>query len=208
MLFVALSVVAVWMTVERLVAFAIAGRQDRNFHSAAADALYHGCPQDLPRIISCFRDSPLAAIVGSCVQHDPVSIVDDWPREQMIVAKTELLKQRLWCLKAFEFSIPTVGFHICLLIAVETLRVTQEAEGSSIAAVAGGLAEAVWPLILAAAVTLFLAWPRRYLQARLESFVLEMDRLSPALIQRWVESRCTRVGLSPPNGEYRGSACR
>jgi biopolymer transport protein ExbB/TolQ len=97
--------------------------------------------------------------------------------------------------------IPIVGLFIFFAGLINTLHGMWSAEGTGIFPLLNGLIDALWPTIFCLLIAIPVIWSHKYFASRFESFALEIDRLSLAVIGQ-IASRERRAFLSPTANTY------
>jgi biopolymer transport protein ExbB/TolQ len=97
------------------------------------------------------------------------------------------MKRGVWTLNALGWSVPLLSLFLSVSGVILCLKGMKAAEGAGIAAIAGGLAESLWPTAFAMLATIPIVWSQKYFGLKVGTFLLEMDRLSLALTEEIVD---------------------
>jgi hypothetical protein len=185
------------LAVERWLTFYFADQQSKVFKAKVADALFGNRVGDVANIASLFPKSPLAAVVAATLQPErgedgsfATTLTPSMEaRQQAIVIKTEELNKGLWRLSASGWTMALVGLLLLLFGAIHALRGVYYAEGRFASYMAGSLADAMWAVVLAALAAIPIIWSQKCFSARAATFVLEMEKLSLAIVGRATTTR-------------------
>ena len=192
------------LIVERWLKYSIASRQSRDFLSRVTTALQQNRIRDAIGIAGLYPESPLALVVDASFQQGRTAGGGDirpsmHARQRTIVFVTERMKRGVWTLNALGWSVPLVSLFLSVSSVILCLEGMKAAEGTGIAAIAGGLAESLWPTAFAMLATIPIVWSQKYFGLKVGTFLLEMDKLSLALIEEIVE-RHGSILLKTPTG--------
>jgi len=186
--------------------FARARNQTREFLLKIADALYYHRTNEAVALAAQYPKSPVAALVCAALQSHVNAPRDEskaikpsmheWQR--MLVVKTVEIKQRLWMLAAVGWTAPLVGLFYASLGICQAMWGWYNAEGYYFAPYASGIAQAMWGVLFSILIAVPAIWMHKYFAAQAETFVLEMDRLSLALVDQMVSASENR--LQPATG--------
>ncbi len=197
-----MSLYALAVIIERTFKYWIAGRQSREFKEKLDDAICSDHPEAVVTLAACYPESPLASVIAASFQNEAGEIKPAMhARQRAIVDVTEDLKRGLCGLSIVGRMIPLTGLFIFFALLIDALQGMKSAEGTGISVIAGGLIEALWPTVFSLLIAAPLIWSQKYFASRLESFTLEIDRLSLAIIGQ-IESHKRRAFLSPVAGHY------
>src|SRR5438128_2041595 len=200
---VVLFIMSAWsigVMIDRVIAFNGARKQSRQFAPAVAGALREGKLDEAIRVAERNKKSHLAKVVTAGLQefkaHGESSEI---PGEQIEASKLALeraeaivhaeLKRGLGGLATIGSTAPFVGLLGTVIGILNAFRGISQEKATGLAAVAGGIAEA----LVTTAIGLFVAIPAvmmfNYLTGRVEAFDVEMDNSSSELIdyflKRW-----------------------
>lgn len=187
--------------------YAIARKQSREFSSKAADALYHHRTNEAVALSAQYPKSPIASLVRASLRNHLLApsnesqtikpSMHEWQRA--LVLKTTEIRQGLWALAAIGWTAPLVG------VLYASIRISQafwqwQVSDYGIAFCMGAIADAAWGVSFSIIISVPAVWMHKYFAAQAETFVLEMDRLSLALLDQIVSASENR--LQPTTGAH------
>ncbi|HVZ59234.1 MAG TPA: MotA/TolQ/ExbB proton channel family protein [Terriglobales bacterium] len=191
---------SIGVMIDRWMAFSAARKQSRAFAPAVAGALREGKIDEAIRVAERNKKSHLAKVVTAGLQEfkahgDSAEI----PGEQVEASKRALeraeaivhaeLKRGLGSLATIGSTGPFVGLFGTVVGILNAFRGIAENKATGLAAVAGGISEA----LVTTAVGLFVAipavWMYNYFTSRVEAFDVEMDNSSSELIDYFLKRR-------------------
>ncbi len=197
-----LSLYALAVIIERTLKYWVAGRQSREFKEKLDDAICGNHPEAVITLAACYPESPLASVIAASFQNEAGEIKPAMhARQRKIVDVTEDLKRGLCALSIVGRMIPLAGLFIFFALLIDVLQGMRSAEGTGIWPLVSVLIEALWPTVFSLLIAAPLIWSHKYFASRFESFALEIDRLSLAIIGQ-ITSRKRRSFLSPTAGHY------
>lgn len=183
------------LIVERGLKFTVATRQTRAFKREVSRALFCNQVEEVLSLASRYIRSPLATVLRGSLPACSLASQTLTPcmhaRQRVIIVETIELKRGLWALAAIGWTGPLLGTFILSLGIMNTLNAARAAEGISVFAIEGGIADSMWATIFGVLVAFPTVWASKYFSAKLEAFVLEMDRLSLAIIDQIVNQQQT-----------------
>jgi biopolymer transport protein ExbB/biopolymer transport protein TolQ len=203
-----LAIQSVWsigVMIERYLTYRAARNQSRNFAPAVAEALKTGNVTEAIEIAEQYQKSHLARVVVAGLQefraHEgtraiPGEIVDSSKRalQRATAIGIEDFKRGLGGLATIGSTAPFVGLFGTTVGIINAFAGMSAAEDTGLAAVAGGISEA----LVATAFGLFVAvpavWMYNYFTGKIESFIVEMDNSSSELIDYFLKRRAIRDG--------------
>ena len=205
---VLLAIMSVWsigVMVERYITYRAARNQSRQFVPAVAEALGRGNLQEALEIAEQYSKSHLAKVVAAGLHefqaHEAGALI---PGETIDASKRALqratalgieeFKRGLGGLATIGATAPFVGLFGTTVGIINAFQGMARAEGMGLAAVAGGISEA----LVATAFGLFVAvpavWMYNYFTSKIESFVVEMDNSASELIDYFLKRRVAKDG--------------
>jgi len=199
-LLVALSAYSISVMIERWVTYRSARKQSRLFTPAVAECLKDGRIDEAIALGEQYNKSHLAKVLVSGLHElQAHSKSQDIPGESIEASKRALerataiviedLKRGLGGLATIGATAPFVGLFGTTVGIINAFTGMKTEETAGIAAVAGGLAEA----LVATAIGLFVAvpavWAFNYFTNRVETFTVEMDNSSSELIDYFLKRR-------------------
>lgn len=186
-----MSLSAFALMFDRWLTFTIAGKQTKEFKSRIDTAIHESEVEEAIGVAPLYPASPVAAVVSASLSAQPCcsgGIRTLKPsmqaRHRAIVFETEDLKRGLWALAGLGWAVPLVGFLIFITGVITALNGMRAAEGTGIAAIAGSLAESLVPMVVSTLIAIPIVWSHRYFASKVDTFSLEMDRLSLAIIDQ------------------------
>jgi len=181
-----LSLYAFAIIFERGLKYSAASRESHKFKAAIAEALSGNRYEEAIRAVTLYPESPVAAVLSASLQTDQGAFDGIKPsmpaRQRAIVLRTEELQRGLWQLGALGWTVPLVGFFLFITSMINTFYGIHSSGGSSLSAVAIYLAEALWATVFSILVAIAVIWAHKFFTSKVESFALEMDKLSLAII--------------------------
>ena len=180
--------------------YAIARKQSREFSSKAADALYHHRTYEVVALVAQYPKSPIASLVRASLRNHLLApssesqtiklSMNEW--QCALVLKTTEIKQGLWALAAIGRTAPLVG------VLYASIRISQafwqwQSSDYGMAIYASDIAYAAWGVSLSLIIAVPAIWMHKYFTAQAETFILEMDRLSLALLDQMVSASENRL---------------
>jgi len=199
-LLVALSAYSISVMIERWVTYRAARKQSRLFTPAVAECLKDGRIDEAIALGEQYNKSHLAKVLVSGLHElQAHSKSDEIPGESIEASKRALerataiviedLKRGLGGLATIGATAPFVGLFGTTVGIINAFTGMKTEETAGIAAVAGGIAEA----LVATAIGLFVAvpavWAFNYFTNRVETFTVEMDNSSSELIDYFLKRR-------------------
>ena len=174
--------------VERWLTFYYASRQSREFKARIASAIHDHRYRDAINIAALYPKSPLAQVVKAGLEHDQDGLMEGAlklsveARQRAIVTLTEDLKRGLWNLAAASWTVPLIGLLILLAGFLNTIYGMRWAEGNTPFYVYRSFIESFHATTWSLLISIPVIWFRKSFAAKVETFTLEMDRLSLAII--------------------------
>ena len=199
---VILGIQSVWsiaVMAERYLLYRAARKQSQEFAPAVAESLKHGNIQEAIELSEEKKKSHLAKVVaaglsefqahqGSSATISGATIEASRRALQRATAVgVEEFKRGLGGLATIGATAPFVGLFGTTVGIINAFAGMSQAEDTGLAAVAGGISEA----LVATAIGLFVAvpavWMYNYFTGKIESFVVEMDNSSSELIDYFLK---------------------
>ena len=205
---VVLAIMSVWsigVMVERFMTYRAARNQSRQFAPAVAEVLGRGNLEEALEIAEQYNKSHLAKVVAAGLHefraHEgaasiPGQTIDASKRalQRATALGIEEFKRGLGGLATVGSTAPFVGLFGTTIGIINAFQGMSRAEDTGLAAVAGGISEA----LVATAFGLFVAvpavWMYNYFTSKIESFVVEMDNSSSELIDYFLKRRAAKDG--------------
>lgn len=186
------------LVVERSINYSRASRQTRLFMSLANEALVYEQPVDALRLASAFPSSPVACVVRASFTPDQPGKVQFSTASRHIAAsaKTADVVRGLATLGAIAMTTPIIGAAAAVEGLIRCLRVSSIVPISS-DVLQNWVADWLLALLFAMALGFAATWAHRLLSARANRLVVDMDRLSLAIITRIIDP-AERPRARPP----------
>src|SRR6476646_9104630 len=200
---VILFIMSAWsigVMIDRWIAFSAARKQSRQFAPVVAGALREGKLDEAIRVAERNKKSHLAKVVTAGLQEFKAhGESTEIPGEQIEASKRALeraeaivhaeLKRGLGGLATIGSTAPFVGLFGTVMGILNAFIGINNSKATGLAAVAGGIAEA----LVTTAIGLLVAIPAvmmfNYLTGRVEAFDVEMDNSSSELIDYFLKKR-------------------
>ena len=197
-----LGVQSVWsiaVMAERFLLYRAARKQSQEFAPAVAESLKRGNIQEAIELSEVKKKSHLAKVVAAGLSefqaHQSTSATISGATieasrralQRATAVGVEDLKRGLGGLATIGATAPFVGLFGTTVGIINAFAGMSQAEDTGLAAVAGGISEA----LVATAIGLFVAvpavWMYNYFTGKIESFVVEMDNSSSELIDYFLK---------------------
>jgi biopolymer transport protein ExbB/biopolymer transport protein TolQ len=199
---IGLFVMSAWsigVMIDRWMAFSAARNQSRTFAPLVAGALREGKMDEAVRIAERHKKSHLAKVVTAGLQefqaHQAGAVGgEELESSQRALARASAivhaeLKRGLSGLATIGATAPFVGLFGTVVGIINAFHGIAAERATGLAAVAGGISEA----LVATAIGLFVAlpavWAFNYFTSKVEAFDVEMDNSSSELIDYFVKRR-------------------
>lgn len=197
---IGLFIMSAWsigVMIDRWLAFSAARKQSRTFAPLVAGALREGKVDEAVRIAERHKKSHLAKVVTSGLQEFQAHSSGAMTEETIESSKRALdrasaivhaeLKRGLGSLATIGSTAPFVGLFGTVVGIINAFHGIAESKATGLAAVAGGISEA----LVATAIGLFVAvpavWAYNYFTNRVESFDVEMDNSASELLDYFIK---------------------
>ena len=206
---VLLAMMSVWsigVMVERFFTYRAARNQSREFAPAVAEALGKGNLREALEIAEQYSKSHLAKVVHAGLQEFqsqegsgpsiPGQTIDASRRalQRATALGIEEFKRGLGGLATIGSTAPFVGLFGTTIGIINAFTGMSKAEGMGLAAVAGGISEALVATAFGLLVAVPAVWMYNYFTSKLESFMVEMDNSSSELIDYFLKRRAAKDG--------------
>jgi len=198
-----MSMYSIAIMVERFLTYKSARDQSREFAPRVAQALKDNRIEEAINISDRHRKSHLAIVVNAGLQEFQAHQMSQDISGDIIDASKRAL-QRATAVKAAEFkrglsglatigsTAPFVGLFGTVVGIINSFQGMKSAESSGIAAVAGGISEALVETAFGLIVAVPAVWMFNYFQGKVESFQVEMENSSSELIDYFLKRRGAR----------------
>ncbi|UCF39393.1 MAG: MotA/TolQ/ExbB proton channel family protein [Acidobacteriota bacterium] len=205
---VVLAIMSVWsigVMIERYITYSKARKQSRQFAPAVAEALSKGNLEEAVEIAERYDRSHLAKVVHAGLQEFrshtgsdviPGETIESSRRaiQRAQAIGIEDFKRGLGGLATIGATAPFVGLFGTTVGVINAFAGMSAGEDTGLAAVAGGISEA----LVATAIGLFVAvpavWMYNYFTGKIESFIVEMDNSSSELVDYFLKRRAAKDG--------------
>lgn len=198
-----LGIMSVWsigVMVDRFITFRQARNQSRSFAPAVAEALKGGRIDEAISIADQHKKSHLAKVVVAGLQEFQAhGVSKDIPGETIEASRRALerataigieeLKRGLGMLATVGSTAPFVGLFGTTIGIINAFVGMSSGTDTGLAAVAGGIAEALITTAFGLFVAVPAVWMYNYFTGKIESFVVEMDNSSSELIDYFLKQR-------------------
>jgi biopolymer transport protein ExbB len=197
---VALSAYSISVMIERWVTYRAARKQSRLFTPAVAECLKDGRIDEAIALGEQYNKSHLAKVLVSGLhelqahaksQEIPGESIESSKRalERATAIVIEDLKRGLGGLATIGATAPFVGLFGTTVGIINAFTGMKTEETAGIAAVAGGIAEALVTTAIGLFVAVPAVWAFNYFTNRVETFTVEMDNSSSELIDYFLKRR-------------------
>lgn len=205
---VILGIMSVWsigVMIERWITYRKARKQSQEFAPAVAEALGKGNLEEAVELAEQYDRSHLAKVVHAGLQEFRSHTgQDSIPGETIEASRRAIqraqavgiedLKRGLGGLATIGATAPFVGLFGTTVGVINAFAGMSAGEDVGLAAVAGGISEA----LVATAIGLFVAvpavWMYNYFTGKIESFIVEMDNSGSELIDYFLRRRSEKHG--------------
>lgn len=199
-----MSVYSIAIMVERYLTYSAAKKQSREFAPRVAQALKNDRIEEAINISDKHRKSHLAMVVNSGLQefraHEQSSDISGDEIEaskralqRAIAIKTAEFRRGLSGLATIGSTAPFVGLFGTVYGILHAFQNMKNAETAGIAAVAGGISEALITTALGLVVAVPAVWLFNYFTGKVDGFVVEMDNSASELIDYFLKSRTRQL---------------
>jgi biopolymer transport protein ExbB/biopolymer transport protein TolQ len=198
---IVLFIMSAWsigVMIDRWIAFSSARKQSRVFAPAVAGALKDGKIDEAISIAEQNKRSHLAKVVTAGLQEFQAHQVSaEIPGETIEASKRALerasaivhaeLKRGVSTLATVGSTAPFVGLFGTVLGIIHAFQGISTAKSTGLAAVAGGISEALVTTAIGLFVAIPAVWIYNYFTSKVESFDVEMDNSSSELIDYFIK---------------------
>jgi len=199
-----MSVYSIAIMVERYLTYSAAKKQSREFAPRVAQALKNDRIEEAINISDKHRKSHLAMVVSSGLQefraHEQSSDISGDEIEaskralqRAIAIKTAEFRRGLSGLATIGSTAPFVGLFGTVFGIINAFQGMKNAETAGIAAVAGGISEALFTTALGLLVAVPAVWLFNYFTGKVDGFVVEMDNSASELVDYFIKNRTKQL---------------
>jgi biopolymer transport protein ExbB/biopolymer transport protein TolQ len=193
-----MSAYSIGIMIDRLMAYSQARKQSRLFAPAVAGALREGKLDEAIKIADRYKKSHLAKVVVAGLQEFKAhQISSDIPGEEIEASRRALeraeaivhaeLKRGVSSLATIGSSAPFVGLFGTVVGIINAFKGISSEKSTGLAAVAGGISEALVTTAIGLFVAIPAVWMYNYFAARLEALDVEMGNSSSELVDYFVK---------------------
>lgn len=198
-----MSMYSIAIMIERFLTYKAARDQSREFAPRVAQALKDNRIEEAINISDRHRKSHLAIVVNAGLQEFQAHQMSSEISGDIIDASKRAL-QRATAVKSAEFkrglsglatigsTAPFVGLFGTVVGIINAFTGMKAAESAGIAAVAGGISEALVETAFGLIVAIPAVWMFNYFQGKVDSFQVEMENSSSELIDYFLKRRGAR----------------
>jgi len=195
---------SIGIMIDRWLAFSAARSQSRSFAPAVAGALKEGKIDEAIRVAAAERNkkSHLARVVAAGLQEYNNQTGTVGPEEELEASRRALeraeaivhaeLKRGLAGLATIGSTAPFVGLFGTVVGILNAFKGISGAKATGLAAVAGGISEALVTTAIGLFVAIPAVWMFNYFTGRVEAFDVEMENSSSELIDYFLKRRSVR----------------
>ncbi len=194
---------SIGIMIDRALAYSAARSQSRAFAPAVAGALKDGKIDEAIKIADRNKKSHLAKVVAAGLQEFKAhGESKELPGEEIEASRRALeraeaivhaeLKRGLSGLATIGSTAPFVGLFGTVVGILNAFKGISSAKATGLAAVAGGISEALVTTAIGLFVAIPAVWVFNYFTGRVEAFDVEMDNSSSELIDYFLKQRNAR----------------
>jgi biopolymer transport protein ExbB/TolQ len=199
-----MSVYSIAIMVERYLTYSAAKKQSREFAPRVAQALKNDRIEEAINISDKHRKSHLAMVVNSGLQefraHEQSNEISGDEIEaskralqRAIAIKTAEFRRGLSGLATIGSTAPFVGLFGTVFGIINAFQGMKNAETAGIAAVAGGISEALFTTAMGLVVAVPAVWLFNYFTGKVDGFVVEMDNSASELVDYFIKNRTKQL---------------
>jgi biopolymer transport protein ExbB/biopolymer transport protein TolQ len=193
-----MSAWSIGVMIDRLLAYNAAKKQSRAFAPAVAGALREGKLDEAVKIADRYKKSHLAKVVVAGLQefqaHQASAEIsgEEIDASQRALVRAEAivhaeLKRGVSSLATIGSTAPFVGLFGTVVGIINAFKTMQTQKSAGIAAIAGGISEALVTTAIGLLVAVPAVWMFNYFTGRIDSFDVEMGNSSSELIDYFLK---------------------
>src|SRR3984893_9718748 len=201
-----MSAWSIGVMIDRLIAYNGARKQSRQFAPAVAGALREGKLDEAIKIADRFNKSHLAKVVVAGLQEFRAhQLSSEISGEEIEASKRALeraeaivhaeLKRGISSLATVGSTAPFVGLFGTVVGIIHAFTGISTEKSTGLAAVAGGISEALVTTAIGLFVAIPAVWMFNYFTNRIDAFDVEMGNYSSELIDYFLKRRQARAGV-------------
>lgn len=189
-----MSIFSIAVAVERYLTFNAARTQSREFAPKVAQALKNARIDEAISISDKYKKSHLAMVVNAGLQEFQSGDDADVDASKRALQRAEAIKvaefrRGLSGLATIGSTAPFVGLFGTVIGIITAFQEMRNAESAGIAAIAGGISEALFTTAFGLLVAVPAVWFFNYFTNKVDNFTVEMDNSSAELIDFFVKRR-------------------
>ncbi len=192
-----MSIFSIAVAVERYLTYNAARTQSREFAPKVAQALKNARIDEAISISDKYKKSHLAMVVNAGLQEFQSGDDADVDASKRALQRAEAIKvaefrRGLSGLATIGSTAPFVGLFGTVIGIITAFQEMRNAESAGIAAIAGGISEALFTTAFGLLVAVPAVWFFNYFTNKVDNFTVEMDNSSAELIDFFVKKRGKR----------------
>lgn len=189
-----MSIFSIAVAVERYLTYNAARTQSREFAPKVAQALKNARIDEAISISDKYKKSHLAMVVNAGLQEFQSGDDSDVDASKRALQRAEAIKvaefrRGLSGLATIGSTAPFVGLFGTVIGIITAFQEMRNAESAGIAAIAGGISEALFTTAFGLLVAVPAVWFFNYFTNKVDNFTVEMDNSSAELIDFFVKRR-------------------
>ena len=192
-----MSIYSIAVAVERYLTYNAARTQSREFAPKVAQALKGARIDEAISISDKYKKSHLAMVVNAGLQEFQSGDDSDVDASRRALQRAEAIKvaefrRGLSGMATIGSTAPFVGLFGTVVGIITAFQEMRNAESAGIAAIAGGISEALFTTAFGLLVAIPAVWFFNYFTSKVDNFTVEMDNSSAELIDFFVKRRGKR----------------
>jgi biopolymer transport protein ExbB/biopolymer transport protein TolQ len=192
-----MSIYSIAVAVERYLTYNAARTQSREFAPKVAQALKSARIDEAISISDKYKKSHLAMVVNAGLQEFQSGDVSDVDASRRALQRAEAIKvaefrRGLSGMATIGSTAPFVGLFGTVVGIITAFQEMRNAESAGIAAIAGGISEALFTTAFGLLVAIPAVWFFNYFTSKVDNFTVEMDNSSAELIDFFVKRQGKR----------------
>lgn len=192
-----MSIYSIAVAVERYLTYSAARTQSREFAPKVAQALKSARIDEAISISDKYKKSHLAMVVNAGLQEFQSGDDADVDASKRALQRAEAIKiaefrRGLSGMATIGSTAPFVGLFGTVVGIITAFQEMKNAESAGIAAIAGGISEALFTTAFGLLVAIPAVWFFNYFTSKVDNFTVEMDNSSAELLDFFVKRRSKR----------------
>ena len=199
-----MSAWSIGVMIDRMMSYSAARKQSRQFAPAVAGALREGKLDEAIKIADRYKKSHLAKVVVAGLQEFQAHQMSaEISGEEIEASKRALeraeaivhaeLKRGVSGLATIGSTAPFVGLFGTVFGIINAFQGMKNAETAGIAAVAGGISEALFTTAMGLVVAVPAVWLFNYFTGKVDGFIVEMDNSASELVDYFIKNRTKQL---------------